>query len=173
MQRKTSNSNLPGRLGRLSNKNPRTLNLQLALNQANEELREANAQRRAVDAKTITILSVTLVLVGFLVSLRPWAFVKLTGLVFFALALVVYALVIGVGLRSYFPREFRATKTRAITRNLDRPNEMLAEWTLESLLDFADEIWRIASEKGYWLQLSMILLLMATLLLGISLVPVP
>jgi hypothetical protein len=125
------------------------------------------------DAKVYAILSVSLVFVGFLVSLRLWTFTSTIGSVFLAFALGLYAVVIFIGIWSYFPRQFRATNARAIMGDLDRPFEVLAEWTSGALLDFAEEHCRIASEKGYWLQLSMIVFMMATLLLGISFVNVP
>ena len=148
----------------------RKLNLQLALNQANEELREAHSQRRMADTKTYTILSVTLVFVGFLVSLRPWLFITANGRIFFAIALGLYAGVILFGIWAYFPREFPATNTRAILEELDRPNEILTRWTSNALLDFADRNWRIALGKGFWIKVTIVLFVIATLSLSISLV---
>jgi hypothetical protein len=122
------------------------------------------------DTKTYTILSVALVFVGFLVSFRPWMFITGNGRVFFAVALGLYVGVVLFGIWSYFPREFPATNTRAILEELDRPNETLMRWTSNALLDFADRNWRIALEKGFWIRVTIVLFVIATLSLSISLV---
>ena len=149
--------------------NQRRLNLQLALNQANEELKEANAHRRMADTKTYTILSVTLVFFGFLSSLRPWVGMTDTARGLLAVALGMYGGVVAIGVWSYFPRNFPATNTSAILEHLDRENELLMEWTTDKLVEFSDRNWKIALEKGYWIKITMGLFLVATALLGVSL----
>jgi len=146
-------------------------NLQLALSQANEELAEANSQRRIADEKTFSILSITLAFVGLLVSLGPWRFIEVVGTVFFAAALILYAGTILIGVRSYFPRKFPATNSRAILDDLDRPHEVLTRWVLNAVLGFAEKNYRMASQKGYWLKVLIVLFLMATVLLVVSFVP--
>lgn len=167
-QSETSNADLEERLKKPTTQNQRKMNLQLALNQANEELREAHAQRRIADTKTYATLSATLVFVGFLVSLRPWMFVGSVGLVFFAFALGLYCTVVEVSVLSYFPRKVTVTNTRAIIQDLNRPNDVLTEWVVDSLLEFADANYRDASKKGFWVKVEIMLLLGATLLFGVS-----
>ena len=169
-QRRSSNSASPVSLQKLTKESQRKLNLQLALNQANEELREANAQRRMADTKTYTVLSVTLVFVGFLVSLRPWVSMTTIGRVFLAIALGLYVGVIAICVYSYFPREFPGANTRAILEDLDRPNQVLMKWITDKLIEFCDKNWRIASEKGYWIKVTMIVFVMATFFLALSLI---
>jgi len=169
-RRRTSSSSLRESARKVSKESQRKLNLQLALNQANEELREANAHRRMADTKTYTVLSVTLVFFGLLSSLRPWVGMTATARVFLAAALGLYVGVIGIGVWSYFPRNFPATNARAILEDLDRGNELLMKWTTDKLVEFCDSNWRIALEKGYWIKVTMVLFLVATLLLGISLI---
>jgi hypothetical protein len=100
-------------------------------------------------------------------------FITPGGRIFFAIALGLYAGVILVGIWSYFPREFPATNTRAILEELDRPNEVLIRWTSDALLDFADRNFRIASGKGFWVKVTIVLFVIATLSLSISLVVGP
>jgi len=150
--------------------NQRAMNLQLALNQANEELRDANAQRRIADTKIYAILTITLTFVGFLISSRPWVSLGSVGQVFLALALGLYSGVIAVGIISYYPRTVVATKARAIMNELDRPYGVLASWTVEGLLSFAEDNYRVACEKGFWVRCALILLIIATALLAASLV---
>jgi len=149
----------------------RTRNLRLALSQANKELEEANSQRRVADEKTYAILSVTLAFIGLLVALRPWRFIEVVGIWFFTAALILYAGTVLIGIKSYFPREFPATKSRAILDELDRPHEVLTMWVLNAILEFAEKNYRMASQKGYWLKVSIVLFLMATVLLIVSFVP--
>lgn len=120
------------------------------------------------DTKTYTILSATLVFVGFLVSLKPWASLTIGGRGFLAIALGLYAGVITIGICSYFPRVFPATNTWAILEDLDRANELLIEWTTKKLVEFCDRNWRIASEKGFWIKVALILFVIATLFLCIA-----
>ena len=169
-QRRTSSLSLRVSALKVSKESRRKLNLQLALIQANEELGEANAQRRMADTKTYTILSVALVFVGFLVSLRPWVSMTSTGRTLLAIALGLYVGAIALGVYSYFPREFPATNARAILEDLDRPNEVLMKWTTDKLVEFCDRNWRIASEKGYWIKVTITIFVMATLFLGVSLI---
>jgi hypothetical protein len=92
-----------------------------------------------------------------------------TGLALLTIAFGFYVGVILIGFRSYFPREFRATKTRAILDDLDRENELLMEWTTTKVVELCEGNWRIGSEKGYWVKVTMVLFLIGTILLSVSL----
>jgi hypothetical protein len=108
------------------------------------------------------------VFVGFLLSLRPWLSMPPAGLAFLGVALALYAAVIGIGFKSYFPRTLPSTDSRAILEDLDRENELLMEWTTLKLIEFRDKNREIGCSKGFWTKFTMVLLLAATLSLGLS-----
>lgn len=168
-KRKTSYSNSHAMYQKLP-ESPMTLNLRFLVDQANAELDDATENRRATDTKIYTTLTIALVFLGFLISLKPWTSMGIWAILFLTIALALYLGTTILGIKSYFPRKIPAMDTRRLIEHLDESHETIVIGVLMGLLKLADENYQIASEKGYWLQVEIALFLIATFSLAISLV---
>ena len=146
----------------------RTPQLKLSLDQANEDLRQSLDNRRAVDTKIFGLTSLAAALVGILVTVRPWASKSADSIILFVAAFAAYALTIVIGLTEYFPTESSTSNARAILEEKTQPYDVLVQWVTESLLDFADENYRIAHRKSRTLMRMLIIFLVAAVLLALG-----
>ncbi len=87
---------------------------------------------------------------------------------FLVVALGIYLLVIGLGLREYSPTDISVFDARTIFNRLEKPTEKLMRWTTRLLLDCADENYSKVDRKSSAVEKMTYLFLAATVLLAIG-----
>lgn len=139
--------------------------LELALNQASDSYRESMAARRSLDTKIYGLVALSSALLALLITVKPWLSKGLLGVVFVLAAFVTYFAIIALGLIEYAPTKSSVSDPRAIVESMNQSYDDLLEWTTESLLDFADENYRISHGKAVTLRNMLIMFLGAVVLL--------
>lgn len=142
--------------------------LELALDQASEDLRQSLNNWRSVDTKIYGLISLALVLVGLLLTVKPWSNKSYVAISFFVASVAVYSFIIVWGLVTYSPRKSLTTNSRAIIESIEEPYGDLLRWTVDDLLDFADRNNEIASVKIGALSVMLFLFLVATVSLALG-----
>jgi hypothetical protein len=140
--------------------------LELALNQASIELQESMAHIRAMDTKLYGLVIFSSALLALLVTVKPWSFKGIVGTSFFVLAFAAYLVIIGLGMKEYFPVELETSNARAILEDTKQPYDKLVKWTVEDLLDCAEKNYSIAYGKTRTLRVMLIVFLVAAVCLS-------
>jgi hypothetical protein len=143
----------------------------LLINQASDALRETHATRRAVDSKIHSLLALASALLGLLVAFGVWTRLQPIGKVCFVAALIIYIVVIGLGLPTYYPRAVPIPQARAILEFQDILDyNDLENAVAQSIVELVEENAGKIKQKAFLLELMVLLIVFASIMLVVSIV---